>query len=68
MTKAALDDRHAVIGRHVARSSKSDRCWWPVKSASRRTLETLFATQSCALDAAILCPSRVSSSDCVVNL
>jgi hypothetical protein len=66
MTKAALDDRHAAP--RGAKSSKSDHRWCAIKSASRRTLETLFATQSCALDAAILCPSRVSSSDCVVNL
>jgi hypothetical protein len=46
MTKAALDDCNAVIGRHVARkAARATAAGGLVKSASRRTFETLFATQ-----------------------
>ena len=69
MTKAALDDRHAVIGRHVAR--KAARATAAGGLSNQRQdgrLKPCSPLKGCALNAAILCASRVSSSDCVVNL
>jgi hypothetical protein len=69
MTKAALDDRHAVIGRHMARKAvRATAAGGLSNQRQDARLKPCSPLKGCALNAAILCPSWISSSDCLVNL